>query len=123
MLIAAFSALGAGSFIYMNNPENNGLPAAIQAVKPANGDNVLSQVEIVVDLAQGYDSDISINGVDVPREELNIIAGLNLLSYRPGPGKAVERLLPDQNCVQATYWELAVGPHEVKIYTWCFFTS
>lgn len=125
LAILAFAAaiFATAVIIYANNPENNGLPTAIQAVTPASGDNVLSQTEIVIDLAAGYDAELVVNGVTIPRSEMQEVRGLNLVSYRPGADKTVTALLADQNCMQARYWEIAQGPANAQIYTWCFFTS
>lgn len=104
-------------------PENNGLPIAIQSVSPAQGDEVLSQVDIVVDLATGYTGELELNGMAIPEAELQRVDGLNLFSYRPGPGKQVETLLPDQNCARVTAWQISSGPEQTQIYTWCFNTA
>ncbi len=123
LLALAAAVFAAAIIVATGNPDNDGLPAAIQNVQPAPGDNVLSQVEILVDLNAGYDADLVVNGVTIPREQLGEVRGLNVITYRAGEGRAVESLLPDQNCVQARYWEISTGPDSAKIFTWCFFTS
>lgn len=120
-LAAIFFALAVT--VQVTNPENNGLPLAIQSVSPAQGDEVLNQVEITVDLAAGFTGELELNGREIPDDELSKVDGLNIISYRPAPGKTVESLLPEENCVRLRSWEIAAGPANPQIYTWCFFTT
>ena len=99
------------------------LPVAIQEVVPSPGSNVLSQTDVEVDLAVGYTAEIDINGVEIPEDQLFRVDALNKLSYQPGAGKVVPRLLPDQNCVRVFYWLIATGDQDRQSYTWCFDAS
>lgn len=123
-LLAAAAALFAIAVVIdRNNPGSASLPPAIQAVAPEAGSNVLSQTDVLVDLAVGYTAEIEINGFLIPEDQLFRVAGLNSLSYEPRPGKIVPNLRPDQNCVTVNYWLIAQGAETAQDYTWCFDAS
>lgn len=109
--------------VYRDNPGPSSLPTAIQAVAPEPGSNVLSQSDVLVDLAVGYTAEIEINGFVIPEEQLFRVSGLNQLSYEPRTGKVVPSLRADQNCVTVDYWLIAQGPEDSQSYTWCFDAS
>jgi len=123
MLTAAASLMAIAVIVYRNNPSPNGLPVAIQSVSPEPGTNVLSQSDILVDLAVGYTAELEINGFDIPETEVRRVAGLNQVGYAPRPGGTVEQLRADQNCVRVFYWLIAQGPETKSIYDWCFDAS
>ena len=124
LIILGILALAAGLFaaaviVSSGNSDSLDLPVAIQSVSPGAGDNVLSQSDIVVDLAVGYTAELEVNGLLIPEADLFRVDGLNQVTFRPGAGT----LLPDQNCVQVRYWLIASGPADASLYTWCFFSS
>ncbi len=123
MLAAAAALFAVAVVVYQGNPRTTDLPVAIQAIAPEPGSNVLSQSDVVVDLAVGYTAEIDINGVPIPEEQLFRIDALNQLSYEPREGKVVPRLRADQNCVRVFYWLIAQGPENPTSYTWCFDAS
>ena len=123
-ILAVAAALFASAIIVAaGNSSSADLPVAIQTVSPGSGDNVLSQSDIVVDLAAGYTAELEVNGVEIPEDHLFRVPGLNKVTFRPGQGKVVERLLPDQNCVRVRYWQIVLGRNDAQFHTWCFFAS
>ena len=114
---------GIAVILTISNPSTLDLPVGITSVEPTPGSNVLSQSNIVVDLASGYTADLTVNGVEIPEGELFRVQGLNQLTFRPGIGQAFEQLLPDRNCVQLEYWIIAQGPEDSLTYDWCFDAS
>lgn len=123
MLAAAASLFSIAVIIERDNPGSSALPVAIQQVSPEPGSNVLSQSDVLVDLAVGYTADLEINGFEIPEEELIRVSGLNQVRYMPGANKTVEQLRPDQNCVRVRYWLISVGPNDAATYDWCFDAS
>lgn len=123
MLAVAAVLFAVAVFISVNNPSGTDLPVAIQSVAPERASNVLSQSDVVVDLAVGYTAELEINGIVIPEDQLFRVEALNQLSYQPGIGKIVERLRPDQNCVRVIYWLIATGEDDSSSYTWCFDAS
>ena len=123
-LVAAGAVFfGIAVILTLSNPSAIDLPVGIQSVDPTPGSNVLSQSNIVVDLASGYTADLVVNGVEIPEGQLFRVQGLNQLTFRPGTGQAFEQLLPDRNCIQVEYWLIAQGPEDSLSYDWCFDAS
>ena len=97
--------------------------AAVDELIPPRNAEVLAQDDVGVDLAPGYDARLTINGVDIPPEQIRHLPNLNRFIFRPDRGKAVERLQAERNCVVATYWRQEVGADEAATITWCFTAS
>ncbi|MDH3756148.1 MAG: hypothetical protein OEU32_19970, partial [Acidimicrobiia bacterium] len=94
---------------------------AIEALDPRRGTEVLQQVDISIDLAAGYEGTIvRVNDIEIPQTEVAFDATRNIVRYSPGTGRALEALLPEQNCVTAEYWRSAEGPARAQTITWCF---
>ena len=94
---------------------------AIDAISPTRGAEVLQQEIVSLDLGPGYEGSIDrINDVVIPPAESTFDPTRNIVSFDPGPGKVIEALLPDQNCVSARYWLSAEGPTLASTFTWCF---
>ena len=96
---------------------------AVDALIPPRNAEVLSQVDVGIDLAPGYDARLAINGVDIPPGEIRHDPGLNRFTFRPDQGKAIERLQAEQNCALAAYWRQEAGPAEAATISWCFTAS
>lgn len=92
----------------------------IESVSPGNGDEVLAQSSVSIDLAEGYFAELTINGIKIPEAELRRIDALNSVEFQPGEGRSMERLKPDVNCANALYWPLAQGRSAARSYRWCF---
>ena len=118
-----------GDDIIFNDP-------AIEALLPAPGSEVLRQSQVGIDLASGFDAELVINGVPIPRDQVNILRNaenpdesaeqpgvfaetINRFLYQPLEGRAVPELKGDENCVVATFWPLA-DPSDVRTTSWCF---
>lgn len=94
---------------------------AIDAISPARSAEVLQQEVVSLDLAPGYEGTIvRINDVDIPPRDVTFDPTRNIVAFDPGPGKILDALLPDQNCVTAQYWRSAEGPGLASSFTWCF---
>ncbi|MGI9578438.1 MAG: hypothetical protein ACR2OH_09585 [Microthrixaceae bacterium] len=98
------------------------LPDSVDRLIPASGDEVLSQSEIGVDLATGFDAYLIVNGTEIRDEAdgLKRELGLGTVTYQPGVGKPVEALQPDKNCVIAMVWPQHDGPDSAEPLSWCF---
>lgn len=97
--------------------------AAVDALIPPRNAEVLSQVDVGIDLAPGYDARLTINGVDIPPGQIRHDSGLNRFTFRPDQGKAIERLQAEQNCALVAYWRQEIGPAEAATISWCFTAS
>ncbi len=75
-----------------------------------DGAEALSQTQIAIDLAPGYDGRLVVNSVEIPDEDVDKDSNLNQIVFVPDEGKAVEELPSGQEtCVLALYWPLAEG--------------
>lgn len=97
--------------------------AAVDELIPPRSAEVLAQETVGIDLAPGYDARLTINGVDIPSDQLRHLPNLNRLTFRPDQGKVIERLQAEQNCALVTYWRQEVGPAEADTISWCFTAS
>ena len=97
--------------------------AAVDELIPPRSAEVLSQETVGIDLAPGYDAQLTINGVVIPSEQIRHQPNLNLFTFRPDRGKVIERLRAEQNCALVTYWRQEAGPAEADTISWCFTAS
>lgn len=113
--LIAFVLLGALAIaVWMvassNSGQNDDLDkAVIISLTPNDGAQALRQTEVGADLAVGYDGRLTINGIEIPEEQMvgardpKIVApedieanGLrannrNQVYFKPGPGKVIEK--------------------------------
>ncbi len=97
------------------------LPPAVEAVAPAGGELDLRQITIAADLAPGYTGYLLIDGVEVPRDDLQIVPALNSVTLMPLPGSDYEALQPGRHCATVVY--RLIGQPETSTsgsYRWCF---
>ncbi len=97
--------------------------AAVDELIPPRSAEVLAQETVGIDLAPGYDAQLTINGVDIPPDQLRHLPNLNRFTFRPDQGKVIERLQAEQNCALVAYWRQEVGPAEADTISWCFTAS
>ena len=120
-LIAA--AAVAGFFFVFSAPKQELIPdrpAAVEAVYPAGGNLDLRQVSIVADLAPGYTGYLLVDGVEVPRDDVQFVDALNTLTLQPLAGSDFEALSPGPHCVIAVYHRIGEPESESDNYRWCF---
>ncbi|MBU6216585.1 MAG: hypothetical protein KGR17_08265, partial [Acidobacteria bacterium] len=89
-----------------NDSTSSATPDSIDRLIPASGAEVLTQSTVGVDLANGYDAYLIINGVEIRTAEdgLSKDLGTGRVEFTPGSGKPIESLQPEQNCVVAIVW-------------------
>ncbi len=105
-----------------DNNTSAALPDSVDRLIPASGDEVLAQSPVGVDLADGYDAYLIINGVEIrdPEQGLMKDLGLGTVQFQPGEGKEIESLNPEQNCVVAMIWRQSEGQDSAEPVSWCF---
>jgi hypothetical protein len=98
------------------------LPDNVDRVIPASGAEVLRQATVGIDVADGYDAYLVINGVEITTAEDGLIKdlGTGLVQFIPGPGKPVETLSSERNCVIAMVWDQTEGQSAASPVNWCF---
>ena len=106
----------------LNNP-------AVDALIPNRGDEVLQQQSVGIDLAAGYQLvrlTISPDGncgfpVDVTAQT-RYVEGLQQYIFQPDEGQLISALSAEENCVMATYQEIA-NPQNSDTIDWVFTVS
>ncbi len=98
------------------------LPDSVDRLIPESGDEVLAQADVGIDLAVGYDAYLILNGTEIRSADDGLVKdlGLGLVSFQPGPGKKVETLNPEKNCVIAMVWPQTEGEDSAEPVSWCF---
>lgn len=108
----------------------------IEALVPEADSEVLRQSTVGIDLISGYEAELTINGISIPPDQINILrdvenpresattggsfgSTLNRFVFQPLNGRAVPELLGGRNCVVAEFWPLS-DPSERKKIEWCF---
>jgi len=96
---------------------------AVHQLFPEPGDHVLRQERVGVTLTSPYTGVLQVNGVEIPEDETERVAGLNQIFYTPGQGKAVETLGPDRNCVAVVIWRYDQSRDQSRRFAWCFYAT
>jgi hypothetical protein len=99
-------------------------PSGVEELIPAPGSQILGQQEIGIDLAPGWTGELLLlpgNGVATPLPDRELERDpRNRITYRPGPGRTVERLRGDY-CIVATVWDQVDGRERTqRVENWCF---
>jgi hypothetical protein len=118
-----------------------GYPDAVISVSPAPNDRqVLSQTEISVDLADGYEAVLVLDGLELPTSRLEDVAGglpepgeqlelpptaiydqgNSLIRFEPQDGALVERYSQGVHDVQVIFWKIEDGRGTARSYSWSF---
>lgn len=109
------------AFVWLANPsgEDSSVPAPLEAVRPIPGDAVLPQTAIEIDLPVGYEIDLVIDGVPVPRSEITSISAVGTFRWEPAPGRIVETWTPGTHTVEVS-WDRVTGRPDPGAYAWTF---
>jgi hypothetical protein len=95
--------------------------AGLVRVFPEAGTVAVRQDAIGAELAFDYAGRIAIDRRDIPDDQLDRIAGINRLSFTPGPEKEIESLDEGRHCASLTYWRVSAGEESAgRPFTWCF---
>jgi hypothetical protein len=96
------------------------LPSAVEAVSPEAGAQNLRQTTIAADLAPGYTGYLLMDGVEVPRDDLQVVDALNQVILRPTEDSDYRVLRPGPHCATVVYRKIGDRLDESSSYRWCF---
>ena len=96
------------------------LPSTVEAVSPEGGNLDLRQATIAADLAPGYTGYLMIDGVEVPRDDLQIVDALNSVALRPTPESDYAELAPGAHCATVVYHRIGEPESVSDSFRWCF---
>lgn len=123
IVMTLIAAAAVGGFVFAFSAprqEASGLPPAVERVSPADGDLNLRQETISADLVPGYTGYLLINGVEVPRDDLQVVDAINTITLRPLPDSDYAVLEPGPYCATIVYRPIGRPESDSESYTWCF---
>lgn len=127
--------------------EQQRLPDAIESIEPISGaTQVPQQTRVFVDLLNGYQAEMNIDGIDLatidldelgspsnsvvlpqPGEQITLPAGAIFepgnvtLTFVPAKGQPIEVFATGQHIATITYWKTSEGRNRATTYTWSFY--
>ncbi|MEA2844691.1 MAG: hypothetical protein QOJ69_2362 [Actinomycetota bacterium] len=125
IVMTLIAAVAVGGLVYaFSGPTQSDAPgpppAGVESVTPAGGDLDLRQVTIAADLAPGYTGYLLLDGVEVPRDDLQIVDALNTITLKPLPDSDYEVLEPSRHCATVVYRRIGEPESDSSSYQWCF---
>lgn len=116
--------------------EGEGLGPAIVTIFPVPGAQALRQTEVGVDLANGYDGRLTINGVQIPEAQMEGAIdprsvspdqlqklgirpnNRNRVYFKPGPGKVIESFTTGKVTITVRYFRDRQETTDGGSFTW-----
>ena len=97
------------------------LPATIESISPQRGELTGLIDDITVDLDDSYTGVLVVDRREIPEDQLDRIEQLGVITFRPGPGKEIPRLIAGENDVVVLYWA-RTDPRPAKpfSFSWSF---
>jgi len=93
---------------------------AVEGTFPNAGDLDLRQARIGIDLKSGYSAELALDGQPIPKDQVEVVVGLDQYFYQPGPGTATGALQPGRHCARADITNLTDPNQPQSNYSWCF---
>jgi len=147
--VVAVSAVVAAGFVLVLNgvlsgvtgDERANLPPLIESVVPVpEAVQVLSQSNVVVDLAADHTGVLIIDGIEIETRNVDEIGSVRIepgqqvdlppvtiyepgnatLTFTPSDGAPIEEFADGEHRVQVIYWRLDEGRQRARTYTWTF---
>ncbi|HKY66633.1 MAG TPA: hypothetical protein VJM49_09700 [Acidimicrobiales bacterium] len=95
--------------------------AVVENLIPRRNAQVPQQSNVGIDLVTGWDGTLVIDGVEIPRDQLQLTPEIGLIEFTPADGAAVDQLDSGRNCVSAVIWRVADGRGvDDRTIPWCF---
>ncbi|MCA1691289.1 MAG: hypothetical protein ABR540_13435 [Acidimicrobiales bacterium] len=124
LIMGLIAAVAIGGIVYTfsgpTQSDDPDRPAAVEGVSPAGGNLDLRQVTISADLAPGYTGYLTMDGVEVPEDDLQRVDALNSVTLRPQPDSDYRELEPGPHCAGVVYWRIGGSQEESMSHRWCF---
>jgi len=110
------------AFVWLLNPSGEAvsLPSPIESVFPLPGDTVVLQTAIEVDLPIGYELELEVDGVIIPRVEIGHTAATGRFIWQPGPAKLFEAWEGGDHSITIRWNRTAGGGPDQGTYSWRF---
>ena len=100
------------------------LPNAIQSLSPEPGSLARLQDTVTADLRDNLTGVLVVDGHEIPEDQTDRVASLAEVSFRPGPGKDLNKFDAGTHTVTVLYWpQNKDRPANPASYTWQFRTG
>ena len=101
------------------------LPNDVESIAPERGELTGLVDTVSVDLRDDMTGVLVIDGVEIPEDQLERVVGLQVVSFRPGPGQEIPRFRAGDNTVVVEYWRGRLQDRPANPYTfgWTFRAS
>jgi uncharacterized protein (DUF58 family) len=95
------------------------LPPAVDSISPSNGETVLRQIDLRIDMRVGYNIELFVDGVRIPDDEIAHTPATGRYVWVPGPAKTFADWTLGTHSVGITY-ERAGGRVDAGTLSWVF---
>ncbi|HWC10916.1 MAG TPA: hypothetical protein VG455_06800 [Acidimicrobiales bacterium] len=124
IVLSMIVAVAVGALVYVaTEPAGDDeapLPSAVEAVSPEPGAQNLRQTTIAADLAVGFTGYLLMDGVEVPRDDLQVVDALGQVILRPTEDSDYRVLAPGPHCATVVYRKIGDRLDQSSSYRWCF---
>ncbi len=145
LVASAAVAIGIGLIVFAfttatTGRDATGLPDALETISPEDGDEVLRQTAVVVDLLGGYTGELIIDRQTIPVRSValtddSIVPGQEVgadilvtsfdpgsatLTFQPRQGAPIESFATGTHQVTVVYWPQTQGRDAARSFTWQF---
>lgn len=146
ILAAGIVAVALGFRSSVTGRDEQRLPEEIESIDPIRGAaQVLHQTRVFVDLAEGHEGELVLDGIEIPTvslDELGSVAGVTIpapgeqislppvavyepgnatITYTPIEGGPVEQFDSGLHTATVRYWRIEDGRGAARSYTWNFY--
>lgn len=105
LVLAALAAIVYAGTLGTGSDEIRITDEAVERLIPSDGSPVaVRQAEVGIDLAPGWTGVLTINGIEIPEDQLRRVEAENQVFFQPGAGKDIEAFLAGTIVVEAEIW-------------------
>lgn len=145
-IAACLVLIGFGFSAAVTGRDAQQLPDAIESIDPGDGDRVLRQTRILVDLVTGYEAVLIVDGVELPTVRIDQLTGPDgrapepgeqvvlppvaiydpgnaTIGFQPVPGALIEEFAEGLHEATVVYWRSVEGRERSRQYSWTFRVS
>jgi hypothetical protein len=121
-LAAVGCVIGMGWALTLHQEEPGPTDVAIERLTPPPGSEAVpGQTPVIVDLAYGFNVELTIDEAPVPAEQVIEVESLGQFTFSPGPDKFTERFTNGQHIAQIVYWpKTGDRIKDGSVYQWTF---
>lgn len=119
LLAVALIAIIGGSVLLIPAGDPTRLPEAVERYSPNEGDIAINPVKVMIDLKANYTAEFLIDGMAIPRSDMDSIPETGRHQFEPGAGKAIERWTSGKHTVVAT-WTGGKNNADLGTLVWTF---